>query len=258
MREILIVAVVFQCLIESKCQILPKNIKKCHYGDSKCIIRSMNDVIKHNPRGIPAIGMKPTDVVDIQDVELWNNDALGGVWFKFRLFNQVNYGFENTTITQIKGFGREPTSTTMEIHGQIPSLIHKGNYVTNGRVWLLELNSTGESYSDFQNFRFSLKLKVITEYRNNTRYLKIYELVPLVNMKRWILWLEDFFTENSDLTIYINRVFNENWLQFYNEMEPTILRAFKDVFTNMIEGIFDKIPYDELFLQSDTETEIEK
>jgi len=26
----------------------------------------MNDVIKNYPRGIPAIGMKPTDVVDVQ------------------------------------------------------------------------------------------------------------------------------------------------------------------------------------------------
>jgi len=45
-------------------------------------------------------------------------------------------------------------------------------------------------------------------------------------------------------------------LEFYNEIEPSFLRAVKQVFTNMIEGIFDKIPYDELFLQSDTETDI--
>jgi len=144
----------------------------------------MNSVIKNFPKGIPAIGMKPMDVVGMSDLELWNNDALGGVWYKMKLFDQVNYGFENTTITQIKGFGKEPTATTMEIHGQIPSLIHKGKYFATGRVWLIALNSTGESYSDFQHFRFTLKLKVITEYRNNTRYLKIYELVPIINMKR--------------------------------------------------------------------------
>ncbi|KAM8706102.1 hypothetical protein ACLKA7_010396 [Drosophila subpalustris] len=191
-----------------ECQILPKSIKKCHYGDSKCIIESMNNVIKHYPKGIPAIGLKPTDVVDIQDVELWNENV--GFFFEFRLFNQVNYGFENTTITQVKGFNREPTATTMEIHGRVPSLIHKGNYIANGRIWLLKVNSTGESYTDFQNFRFTLKLKVIMEYRNNTRYLKIYELVPTINMKRWILWLEDFFKENTDLTLFVNKVFNEN------------------------------------------------
>jgi len=52
-------------------------------------------------------------------------------------------------------------------------------------------------------------------------------------------------------------VFNEHWLEFYNELEPSILSAFKDVFTYLIEGIFDKVPYDELFLKNDIATEIE-
>lgn len=144
----------------------------------------MNAVIRRYSRGLSAIGMNPIDVVNIKDSNVWNNAQIGGVWFQFKLSNQVNYGFENTTVKRIKGFGKDPTASTMEIHGQIPSLIHKGNYVANGRVWMIALNATGESTSDFQNLRFILKLKVIPEYRNNKRYLKIYELVPIVNISR--------------------------------------------------------------------------
>ncbi|XP_060649427.1 protein takeout-like [Drosophila nasuta] len=253
MLGILKVVISLQFLVVFRCQTLtlPKGIQKCNYGDLKCIIESMNNVIKQFPKGIPAIGMIPTDVVDVPNLELWNNDESGGVWLKFQLFNQINYGFENTTITKLKGFGRDPTATTMEIHGQIPSLIHKGSYIATGRVGFTIINTTGESVSDFQHFQFTLKLKVITEYRNNTRYLKIYELVPIVKMKRWILWLDEFFKENSDLTLAVNKVFNAHWVEFYNEMEPSILDAFSKVFTSLIGGIFHKVPYDELFLKND-------
>ncbi|EDW59664.2 protein takeout isoform X2 [Drosophila virilis] len=255
MRIVFVVSIILQLFIACKCQTLPNFIKKCRFGDSKCIIESMNAVIKRYPRGLAAMGMKPIDNVDIKDSEIWNNAEVGGVWFKFKLFNQVNYGFENATITRIKGFGRDPTASTMEIHGRIPSLIHKGSYIANGRVWLIALNATGESTSDFQNLRFVLKLKVIPEYRNNKRYLKIYELVPIVNISRWIVWLDTLFPENMDLTITLNEVLNANWLEFWNELEPAFLSVFSSVFTGMIEDIFHKISYDDMFLK-DNETEI--
>ncbi|KAH8295411.1 hypothetical protein KR018_010947, partial [Drosophila ironensis] len=223
-------------------------IQRCYYGDSECIVQSMNNIIRYYPKGIPSIGMKPIGAVDIEDAEIVRNDPVGAVWIKLRMFEQVNYGFENTTITKVLGFTKDPTRSLLEIHGEIPSLVHKGKYSVTGRFWLFALNSTGESDSDFQNFRFSLKLKVIMEYRNNKRYLKMYELVPRVRMERWIFWLDEFFPENSDLTISINRLINKNWVEFWNEIEPSALNIFRGVFTHLIGDVFEKVPYDDLFL----------
>ncbi|KAH8384157.1 hypothetical protein KR009_012325, partial [Drosophila setifemur] len=225
------------------------NIQRCHYGDSKCIIESMNRIIGSNPKGIPAIGMKPVDVVDISDSEILADNPSGPVWIKLRMFEQVNYGFENTTITAVHGFTKDPTSSWVEIHGEIPSLVHKGRYVVCGRFWYFTLNSTGESVSDFQNFKFALKLKVIMEYRNNKRHLKMYKLVPRVQMDRWILWLDDFFPENFDLTIALNKVINQNWVEIWNELEPSALNVFQGVFTHLIEDVFQNVSYDDLFLE---------
>ncbi|TDG46956.1 hypothetical protein AWZ03_006660 [Drosophila navojoa] len=254
MRKTFPIVIGLHLLIAINCQTLPSNIKKCRFGDSKCIVGSMNAVIRQYSRGLSAIGMRPIDVVGIEDSNVWNNAQIGGAWFQFKLFNQANYGFENTTVKRIRGFGKDPTATIMEIHGQIPSLIHKGNYVAKGRVWMVALNATGSSTSDFQNLRFILKLKVIPEYRNNKRYLKIYELVPVVNISRWIVWLDNLFPENMDLTIAINELLNANWLEFWNELEPAFLNIFSGVFTSMITDTFEKISYDDMFLK-DNETE---
>ncbi|XP_034482151.1 circadian clock-controlled protein-like [Drosophila innubila] len=233
-------------LMATLCKALPKEIKKCHFGDEKCIVDSMNYVVKHYPKGIPEIGLKPIDVVDIGDLRLLETDKSRATWIGVNLTKQVNYGFENTTITKVEGFEKDPTVLT--ISGHIPSLVHKGLFDASGRVWLVALNISGESTSEFQKLRFTLKLKGAIEYRNNKRYFKIYELKPIVKIDRWILWMEDLFTENSDLTILVNRIFNDRWLEVWNEWETQILDSFSGVFLGMVKETFDRNSYDDLFL----------
>ncbi|XP_039150964.1 uncharacterized protein LOC6727250 isoform X3 [Drosophila simulans] len=125
MRDTIIVLVLLQIIGSLQGQILPKEIKKCHFGDSKCIVNSMNAIIKKYPKGIPAIGLKPIDVVDIKDSKFWNDAMVGAFWLNFDLFNQVNYGFENTTITKSHPQGRllqygKGVDCTDEFHGGIP------------------------------------------------------------------------------------------------------------------------------------------
>jgi len=62
--------------------------------------------------------------------------------------------------------------------------------------------------------------------------------------------MEGLFTENSDLTIFVNRIFNERWLEVWNEWELPILDTFAGVFLGMIKDTFERISYDDLFLPS--------
>jgi len=62
------------------------------------------------------------------------------------------------------------------------------------------------------------------------------------------MWLDNFFPDNEDLTIAINNLFNRNWVEFWNELEPGILSLFETVFLSLFEDLFEKVPYDDLFL----------
>ncbi|ALC46324.1 CG7079, partial [Drosophila busckii] len=230
------------------CDFLAEDVTKCRFGDVECIKDSMNALIKQYPRGIPGMGLKPIDVVDFKGWEVFKTAPNGRIWLTFKYFNTTNYGFENMTITEVKGFSKDPTATRMEIHGYIPSLIHKGIYAASGRIWFINVNSTGKAMSDLQKVQFTLKLKVILEYRDNKRYLRIDELVPIMEISRWIFSLHEFFAENTDLTIAVNRVINDNWVVFWNELEPTILGLYTSVFTNLISDVFDKVSYDDMFI----------
>ncbi|XP_062125363.1 circadian clock-controlled protein daywake-like [Drosophila sulfurigaster albostrigata] len=249
MYQILYVAISLQFIIASKCETLPESITKCHYGDNRCVRLTINEVIEKFPKGIPVIGMKAMDVVKLPNVQFANNDELNDFWFKLKLYNQSIYGFENTVISEAKGFVKDPTSAEIKIRGVIPKLVCAGNYDAKGRMlWMLNINATGVSKSELSHVLFRMALKVQTEYRNNKRYLKINELTPNIGIDRWQMWFDNFFPKNPALTTVINTIFNENWSEIWKELENPILLIFTNVFLSMLRSIFDNVPYDDLFI----------
>ncbi|KAH8359463.1 hypothetical protein KR093_006951, partial [Drosophila rubida] len=235
--------------------LLASDITKCHFGDSPCIIDSINDVIRRYPKGIPEIGLPPLDETALQDVSILDSPQRGPVWLTFHMRDNVNKGFNNATITHVEGFNRDPTKQRIVIKARIPRLVHEATYNMQGQWLLLKANTTGKLQSDFQNIHFTLIIKIIMEYRNNKRYLKIYELVPLVTLDRWIIWLNDLYKENSDLTIAINRAFNKNWVEFWNGVEPGLLKAFALAFTGVLNEVLENVAYDDMFLPDQSSTE---
>ncbi|KAH8397121.1 hypothetical protein KR215_009173, partial [Drosophila sulfurigaster] len=225
-----------------------KDIQKCHFGASKCLVDSMNYVIKHYSKGLPQIGLNPIDVVDIGDMNLVRTRENGGLWVVVNITNALNHGFENTTITKVEGFDKDPTKKYLTIWGRIPRLIHKGHFTARGHISVIPINLSGDSASEFQNLKFKLKLKGIIEFRNNKRYLKLYQIHPIVKIDRWIVRMEDLFKENTDLTIIVNKLFNERWLEIWNEWEPAVLESFSKVFLSLVQDTFNKISYDDMFL----------
>ncbi|XP_030374787.1 circadian clock-controlled protein [Scaptodrosophila lebanonensis] len=243
--------IIFLCFLLGKSAFgveLPADIKKCHYGEEACIVDSINHVIKSYTKGIPEIGLPPLDAIKLKDLAILNSTYRGPVWFNFYMRDFVNRGFENSTVTHVKGFDRDPTKRKIEIKAHIPRLVHEATYEFVGRWLLFQANTTGDLESDFQNFSIALTLKVILEYRNNRRYLKIYELVPLVELDRWIIRLDNLYNENTDLTVALTRVFNENWVEFWNGLEPGILDGLSACFTAILNEVFQNVAYDDMFL----------
>ncbi|XP_017140200.1 uncharacterized protein LOC108154438 [Drosophila miranda] len=227
---------------------LPGDIEKCRFGDSPCLVKTINALIKRYPKGIPEIGLPPLDEYNFPDAPIVDTPHRGPIWMTFNMRDNVNKGFNNATITHVEGFLREPTKQQIILKARLPRLLHEATYDMQGRFLLFVANTTGKLQSDFQNFRLTLTIKVILEYRNNKRYLKIYDLVPVVDIDRWIVWFDNLYRENEDVTIALNRSFNENWLEFWNDLEPGLLKTFSTVFTVLLNTVFEQVAYDDMFL----------
>ncbi|XP_032293364.1 protein takeout isoform X1 [Drosophila virilis] len=222
------------------------DIEKCHFGDGKCIAKSTNQFIRRYAKGDAKIGLPSFDNIEVDDITLINSP--GPLWISYTLKNQVLKGFENATIISLSGLDREPELNKFEVKLKIPSLVMHGNYELRGRGIIVYTNSSGSTKSDMQNVRITITIKGFIEYRNKKRYLKVYEMAPIFELDRWILSADNLFKENTDLTVLLNRVINERWVEFWNEIESTILPVYTRSFVNLINKFVQAIPYDDMFL----------
>ncbi|KAH8354251.1 hypothetical protein KR084_004774 [Drosophila pseudotakahashii] len=227
---------------------LPEDVERCHFGDSTCLVRSINALIKLYPKGIPEIGLPPLDSFNYSDTIILESPYRGPIWMDFRMRDNVNKGFNNATITHVEGFLYEPNQKQIVLEARLPRFLHEATYEMMGRVMLFAYNTTGRLSSDIQNFRITLTIKTLVEYRNDKRYLKIYDLKPSIKLDRWIISLDNLYKENTDVTIFMNKLLNDNWVEFWNEFHPGIIKSFTISFTTMLNKVFENIAYDDMFL----------
>ncbi|XP_034106366.1 circadian clock-controlled protein daywake-like isoform X1 [Drosophila albomicans] len=230
---------------------LPENIKKCRFGDNECIKGSINELIKLYPNGIPELNISPFNDFRPSDLQLWDSPKVGGTWITFRLTNQVVRGCENATVTRVSGFAEDPAKSKIQIELNIPRMIHRSQYEMDLR-WLtmVQTNTTGPCYAEFQNVSLVLNIKVIVMYKMEKRYLKIYELVPELDLGRFTLKLDGLYKENEDLTQAVNRVYNENWIELWNDVEPTVISSYGRRGAELLDKIFATISYDDMFVRN--------
>lgn len=66
------------------------------------------------------------------------------------------------------------------------------------------------------------------------------------------MWADDLYKENTDLTVVLNRVVNENWLEFWNEVEATVLPVYSKSISKIFDNLMATVPYDDMFLPKKT------
>lgn len=62
--------------------------------------------------------------------------------------------------------------------------------------------------------------------------------------------LENLFNGDKALGDNMNLFLNENWRDILNELKPAIVLSVEEILKGIINRIFAKIPYDEVFLKS--------
>lgn len=60
--------------------------------------------------------------------------------------------------------------------------------------------------------------------------------------------LENLFNGDKALGDNMNQFLNENWRDILNELKPAITFAVEEILKGIINRIFSKIPYEDVFL----------
>ncbi|KAH8316634.1 hypothetical protein KR067_012282, partial [Drosophila pandora] len=223
-------------------------IHRCRFGNESCLVESLNGYIKTFAKGIPEKCFRPFNRLSGPNFPLFNDSTDLPIGLRLNLKNLTLNGLENSTVLSVKGFEQDPTQKKILIEIRIPRLECVAKFDFDTKLLLFRASGNGSFNVDAQNFHLNISFKVFVEFRQGKRYLRVYDMDFNVDLDRCIVSLDNLYEWNTDLSIALNRVMNEHWLEFWNELESRFLPYFSRMGVDRLSRFFYYFSYDEMFI----------
>lgn len=91
--------------------------------------------------------------------------------------------------------------------------------------------------------------------RKNKKYLKAENTKLTFTISKLIFNLGNLYNGDKLLGDGTNLFLNENWSDVFNEINKSVFDAFSQIIENVLNNIFQKVPYDDLFAKDGWHTE---
>lgn len=196
--------------------------------------------------GEDSIHLEKFNPLEVKTLHI-NTDASNPVFLDLKITDAELIGLKGMNVTKAKGFGKDlkgPHSLTSE--GRAVSLI--GKYTANGKVLLLPVRGDGPSNFTFTDPIYVAKFKGEPVEKEGKTYLKIKDFSLKIKVSRMITNVENLFNDPV-ISKELNKFFNENWKEIYGELRVAIDKGMSTHFERVYKGVFDNIPYNELFTE---------
>nr|CAD7392774.1 unnamed protein product [Timema cristinae] len=129
-----------------------------------------------------------------------------------------------------------------------PKLELLSDYEISGRILLLPITGKGKCNVTLSELKSHIYQKGEPVFKNGKMYLNdsIFEF-KMQELGRMYLDLENLFNGDKALGDNMNTFLNENWWELFKELRPALDEALSQVFHNIANRFFLKVPYDIIF-----------
>jgi len=236
-------------LFELTCAKYPK----CHSGDNDCLPRTINEILRKSKKGIAELNLPPTDPLYIPTLSIIQGPE-SSISINLH-FKDINfYGISDAIVSKTIGFEKKLLpGSKYEVHARIPRVEMIAKYNIAGRVLVLPITGNGKSNLTLSNVDIKVKFAPTLIEKNGKQHINIpaNKFKLAFDTTRMYLKLDNLFNGDKALGDTMNMFLNENWKDILQELKPAVREAFAQVLTGLINPVFEKIPYEELFSDSD-------
>lgn len=194
--------------------------------------------------GDPSISLEKFDPLDVKLFRI-NTDAANPVFLDLRVVDGELQGLHGIKVSKAKGFDKDlkgPHSLTST--GKSVSLV--GTYTANGKVLLLPVKGNGFSNFTFVDPVYVIKFKGEPVEKDGKTFLNVKDFDLKIKISKMIVRVDNLFNDPV-LSKELNKFFNENWSEIWGELRSAINKAMSEHFERVYRGVFDNVPYNELF-----------
>lgn len=134
------------------------------------------------------------------------------------------------------------------MYAVIPKISITGKYKIDGRVLVLPIQGEGNARLVFDNANLVVKYKPKVVEKNGKQFIQTERFQLDFDTTQLHINLENLFNGDKALGDNMNRFLNENWRDILNELKPAVTFAIEEILKGIINRIFLKVPYDEIYL----------
>lgn len=224
---------------------LAKGFVQCKLSDpaiSECMRNELQRATPYLSKGIPSLGLLPTDPLRISSLTI--DKGIGGVNLKFKDLDILNM---RSTI--IKDLTFDPKNFTLNVAIVVQKpIILEGQYETNGRVIILPINGNGTCRFTLDNYKSFSVVKMKPVLKNGNTHLEVKSLDFKFTTSKMHLIMNNLFNGDKILGDNMNLFLNENWMELLNDMQPAFEKALSVAFISIAQEFFNRIPLNQIFI----------
>lgn len=147
------------------------------------------------------------------------------------------------------GFEADILKSKYEIYAKLPLVTLQGDYKINGRVLVLPIQGVGKSSLNFENVEIAIKYKPRKLIKNGKEFIQTEKFRLDFDTAKFSLHFSNLFNGDKALGDNMNTFLNENWRDILTELKPSITSALEQILEAIVNRIFAKVPYNELYLR---------
>lgn len=148
------------------------------------------------------------------------------------------------------GFDADPKTSQYEVHATVPKVAIKGKYKIDGRVLVLPIRGEGNADLIFDNCDLVVKYKPNVIVKNGKQYIQTERFQLDFDTSQLHIKLENLFNGDKALGENMNQFLNQNWRDIFNELKPAITFAVEEILKGIVNRIFSKVSYEDIFLKA--------
>nr|CAD7402756.1 unnamed protein product [Timema poppensis] len=224
----------------------PPNFKRCSKTNpnfDECVRDAAEDAVHQLKNGEPNLGVFPLDPLEITSLGI--SQGQGPVSISLRFDNVKLHGISEVKVTSHKS---DLDNYVMNTDVLNPKLELLSDYEISGRILLLPITGKGKCNVTLSELKSHIYQKGEPVFKNGKMYLNdsIFEF-KMQELGRMYLDLENLFNGDKALGDNMNAFLNENWWELFKELRPALDEALSQVFHNIANRFFLKVPYDIIF-----------
>uniref|UniRef100_A0A182TNZ6 Uncharacterized protein n=1 Tax=Anopheles melas TaxID=34690 RepID=A0A182TNZ6_9DIPT len=222
----------------------PNAFSRCKQEDGNCLLEAVTATFRNFHKGVPEIGLVPLDPLRIDKMDIVQGDGPINIVLNFKKVDLS--GFREAQIKKINGFTSNPTKMEMNLLVPVASLV--GGYRINGKVLILPIQGEGNSNMTMVNCDISLKWTGKLVDKSGQQFYQVDKFKVHFDTSRFYMDFSNLFNGDKALGDNMNVFLNDNWQDILKELKPAISAAFTKIFQAVVSNVFNKVPYNELYL----------